>query len=292
MIRIINQGGLGNQLFIWSAAHYYQELFDDKVVIYFGTAHSNKDLDGNTISPLVRFCTHNIEVKTKNTRLIHLLLKFFDKYNFYFPNLFRKFKKFLRIIDIDNPVAFPDQPMFKPRVIRGFFQSGEMVWKMRIMLLKEIMTLTETLTLTIEKQKLNLETTRYQAMHVRRGDYVENQDQYGLLNACYYKKNLLKNDICLIASDSEEAIGLMNVVIPNSRFLSSSVFNPWETFSILSNAKHLITANSTFSWWAGLIVLTQGGTVVAPKPWFKNIDVDKKYLNVPGLTFSVSEFTN
>lgn len=290
MIRFINQGGLGNQLFIWTAAHYYEELFDDKVVIYFGPAHSKSDLASSTIAPLVEFCTHNIEVKTRNTLSIHLLLKFFDKFSFYSPNLFRRFKLFLRIIDVENPVALPVQMKFKPKVIRGFFQSGEMVWEMRATVSNEIISWTKTFTSTIDKLKSNLGIDRYQAMHVRRGDYLENQDQYGLLKASYYKKNSLKNDICLITSDSDEVMEYMMMVIPDSKFLSPSIYNPWETFSILSKARHLITANSTFSWWAGLIVLIHGGTVVSPKPWFKSIEIDSDYLNIPGLTFSVSEF--
>jgi hypothetical protein len=51
---------------------------------------------------------------------------------------------------------------------------------------------------------------------------------------------------------------------------------PVEDFYILSNAKYLIMANSTFSWWSSW--LSQAKTV-APYNWFKDMEVNKKYIH-------------
>jgi hypothetical protein len=38
----------------------------------------------------------------------------------------------------------------------------------------------------------------------------------------------------------------------------------------MSQARFVITSNSTFSWWGALLASGNGGTAYIPEPWFLN----------------------
>ena len=50
---------------------------------------------------------------------------------------------------------------------------------------------------------------------------------------------------------------------------------------LMSRAPALITANSSFSWWAAWIGDTAERPVIAPRPWFDDIAVDSRDLLRP-----------
>ena len=292
MIRIINQGGLGNQLFIWNLAHHYRSLYPDRVVIYFGPGHMRSNLNQDTIAPLVNFCSHNIEIKTLNTRLVHLVLKIIDKLSIRFPKIVMRIKSILKIVDVENSTNFLENCGKKPVLVRGFFQNSAEVWKRKEVLFREINSWLIELNSLLRSRGINFVDKTYQSCHVRRGDYRKIENKYGLLSLNYYTKNILSDLKCLIASDDRNIQEEFSQEIIKYQFISNENFTAWETFSILSGSKYLIMGNSTYSWWAGFMVSMSGGSAIAPKPWFKGLILDENYLSLPGLLYSVAEFEN
>ena len=292
MIRIINQGGLGNQLFIWNLAHHYRSLYPDRVVIYFGPGHMRSNLNEDTIAPLVNFCSHNIEIKTLNTHLVHLVLKIIDKLSIRFPKLVMRIKSILKIVDVENSTNFLENSGKKPVLVRGFFQNSAEVWKRKEVLFREINSWLFELNSLLRSRGINFVDKTYQSCHVRRGDYRKIENKYGLLSLNYYTKNILSDLKCLIASDDRNIQEDFSQEIIKYQFISNENFTTWETFSILSGSKYLIMGNSTYSWWAGFMVSMSGGSAIAPKPWFKGLILDENYLSLPGLLYSVAEFEN
>jgi hypothetical protein len=69
----------------------------------------------------------------------------------------------------------------------------------------------------------------------------------------------------LVASDDHEFVELAfeNVGLPYT--LIREDVNT--TFAILSMCDAGVISNSSFSWWAGLMVARRGGRVIAPKNW-------------------------
>ncbi len=292
MIRIVNQGGLGNQLFIWNLAHYLESIYSDRVVIYFGPDHIKSNLNQETIAPLINFCSHKIDIRTIKTWRVHLILKIFDKLTIRFPKLSIQIKSIFRIYDVEDPTRFVDDCTKKPVLVRGFFQDSAEVWKSKEVLFEEINSWLHELKISLKSKGINFIDQTYQSCHVRRGDYRKIKEEYGLLNLNYYKKNMRSNLDCVIASDERKLQEEFSQEQIKYELISNDNFTTWETFSILSGSKHFIMGNSTYSWWAGFIVSMKGGSVIAPKPWFKAKNVGENYLSLPGFSYSIAEFEN
>jgi len=121
------------------------------------------------------------------------------------------------------------------------------------------------------------------ALHVRRGDYVQNSYTNSVHGTCdleYYQKAIqfikekVYNPTFYIFSD--DIIWCKE----NFNFLENKVFvddtkNALEDLELMKNCKHNIIANSTFSWWGAWLNQNDDKIVVAPKRWF----VSDKYSN-------------
>jgi hypothetical protein len=117
-------------------------------------------------------------------------------------------------------------------------------------------------------------------IHIRRGDYVSLQKEFGLLSVKYYLKslNLLferldgYSPIWIFSDDYTYAKTftreLSELVPSNIRIIQLN--SPAESLILMSYARAIIIANSTFSWWAAK--LNSPKIVVAPNPWFRGID--------------------
>ena len=267
-------------------------MYPDRIVIYFGPGHMRSNLNQDTIAPLVNFCSHSIEIKTLNTRFVHLVLKIIDKLSIRFPKLVMRIKSILKIVDVENSTNFLENCGKKPVLVRGFFQNSAEVWKRKEVLFREVNSWLLELNLSLRSRGINFVDKTYQSCHVRRGDYRKIENKYGLLSLNYYTKNILSDLKCLIASDDRNIQEEFSQEIIKYQFISNENFTTWETFSILSGSKYLIMGNSTYSWWAGFMVSMSGGSAIAPKPWFKNLILDENYLSLPGLLYSVAEFEN
>jgi hypothetical protein len=114
----------------------------------------------------------------------------------------------------------------------------------------------------------------YIALHVRRGDYQVVGNEMGALSVKYYEEALSKLDKVghpiLIFSDDVQAAKKMFVPILGARGLyvdPPSDASAAESLILMSLCKAIITANSTFSYWAALLSKSET-PVVYPNPWF------------------------
>jgi hypothetical protein len=118
------------------------------------------------------------------------------------------------------------------------------------------------------------------AMHVRLGDYLKFPKVYDVLKPNYYldslesvPENLSKLPIWLFSDD----LLIAKSVLPSSIRISREVFTaedviPGEVLRLMSKAKVIVTAHSTFSWWAGYLGINSGFTehVTIPKRYLAN----------------------
>lgn len=122
------------------------------------------------------------------------------------------------------------------------------------------------------------------AIHVRRGDYVENEKTKSFHGGCsleYYKrsisyiKNRIINPKLFFFSDDIEwvrknfNVGLSSVFVEHNQGSDS-----WKDMLLISNCKHQIIANSSFSWWGAWLNDNPEKIVVAPARWLAKKEID------------------
>lgn len=113
------------------------------------------------------------------------------------------------------------------------------------------------------------------SMHIRRGDYItENRfmpsmDYYKNALAIIKKKKLNKEIKVFVFSDDiqwvKDNLSVANVVYVEHNKLKDN----WQDMFLMSQCKHNIITNSSFSWWAAYLNPNKEKIVVAPSIWFE-----------------------
>lgn len=109
----------------------------------------------------------------------------------------------------------------------------------------------------------------YVAIHVRRGDYVNQPQYHPLATKEFYQKAVEEvgiNNKFLIFSDDLEGCKDLFDFIPTKHFYSTGV--DWSDLYMMSLCKDNIIANSSFSWWAAYLNANPDKKVIAPLNWF------------------------
>jgi hypothetical protein len=117
------------------------------------------------------------------------------------------------------------------------------------------------------------------AIHIRRGDYAQLKDSFGLLGKNYYLKSLeiassaFPRANVVVFSDE---VDVAREMLPFAdRYIGpNSGLSDFETIILMSRANAVIGANSSFSWWAAYLMNHENALRVFPGAWFKNFDSD------------------
>ena len=116
------------------------------------------------------------------------------------------------------------------------------------------------------------------SIHIRRGDYLLFQDTFDICTKEYYSKakNYLESKYngltyFIFTDDLEWTTKYFN--LSGSYIIACNQgVDSWQDMCLMSNCKHNIIANSTFSWWGGWLNQNKNKTVIAPLTWMNNID--------------------
>jgi len=282
-------GGLGNQLFLWNLAHILAKKYDCKVEIFYNKIPDHNQNRLVEINELSDHCSHNIKVRGRV--VIPFILKLHDKIrnSQYFKINF--IPKILKLTEINDPWGSPNFSENPSRIYRGFYQNMELFRNAFPLVKDEILALMGTKIYQISSNLgFDLNVTKYQALHIRRGDYLENKETIGVLSLDFYKKSLAYDLQTLISCDDGSYLYEIKDYFPKVQVIDPKIFNTWQSFSILAHSQRIIIANSTFSWWAAQFVLNRNGQVIAPIPWYKNLNAPYNYLENNKFTYIESEF--
>ena len=131
----------------------------------------------------------------------------------------------------------------------------------------------------IEKAK-TIKQQNSVAVHIRRGDYLRKKiiyEWHGVMNKDYYEKafQLLSSRVkdLKIYYFTDDPDWVNNTLMPsfNGEILSGSITTSHlEDFYLMSKCRHNIIANSSFSWWGAWLNDNPNKIVIAPEKWFGN----------------------
>lgn len=161
-------------------------------------------------------------------------------------------------------------------VFVGYWQTEKYFSDIRAMLLKDFEFYRGEKKLELLRKQL-LGSSQYISIHIRRGDYVNCQKEYGNLSetayyfeAMQYMKEKIPHPIFVFFSDDMQWVKEFfgdkeGIYIEQSMFEN---YYDWYDMCLMSCCAHNIIANSTFSWWGAWLNQREDKTVIAPKTWF------------------------
>lgn len=135
-----------------------------------------------------------------------------------------------------------------------------------------------------------IENSNSISIHIRRGDYMspENYNMYGCIaTPTYYKKAIkvieekVENPTFFVFSNDMDWVK-KNIQI-NSRVFYIDINSgngSYKDMQLMSNCKHNIIANSSFSWWGAWLNENKNKIVIAPKKWINREDVDSNKIEL------------
>ena len=271
-------GGLGNQMFQFAFGFAVAKENNTEIKL---------DLNGFSEYDLrdYELDLFNIE---KNLELQSKYDFIYKKLNGNCSNIFsRIIRKILRYIlghtkfYYQEKEAFVfDNNVFKISVdtyFYGYWQNEKYFNKYRKELV-DIFSLKNIHTKTLEYKKKIFKCESV-SLHIRRGDYLTDNltnRVHGICDIKYYKnaviefiKNKKHVHFFIFSDDLDWAKSNLDF-IENKTFVNLGLDIPdHEEMHLMSQCKHNIIANSSFSWWGAWLNQNEDKKVIAPKKWLK-----------------------
>lgn len=165
----------------------------------------------------------------------------------------------------------------------GYWQSEKYFLDIKDTILKEF-SFKNPLSESAKQYEQNILSHNAVSLHIRRGDYVNNtvtNNYHGTCTLDYYKKAaniILQNNsdaIFYIFSDDLAWAKENLSFIDTKTFVELDDNAPdHEEMLLMSQCKHNIIANSSFSWWGAWLNQNPEKIVIAPKQWFNDQSID------------------
>lgn len=260
MLFIRSNGRLGNQLFIWATAILLGEITQKHAWI---AVKSKSD-----VHPFVQQLIRNTNPKVGLTDnwLVFKTFVMIEKLFIKLPSS-RFFLRMLPIFLEDSSMSINQEKLSKSRFIDGFFQRSWIVEQNSERICRELQIALNEYRINVSQVDSNVN-----AIHVRRGDYLNSPEHWGILSLDFYQQIVSKEEQMNCFTDMLEEEVTEDFNANNIQVYTRDQLTDIETFYFLSQAKKLVIANSSFSWWAGFLAASYGAKVYAPFPWFKNCD--------------------
>lgn len=281
MIILKLQGGLGNQMFQYATAkalslHSKQPLFLDSS---FFDQTRNLPIDGFTY----REYELNIFPNIHESFVSKEVLKKFQS----------EWSKLRRILGLKTYKIIAETCMhFTPVLSKqkgnlyldGYWQSEKYFNAFRDEIIKCFafdLKLIDEENKKLAREMMSCESV---SVHIRRNDYLKPaiNKVHGTCTLQYYSQAIdllrsrLPKSVLYFFSDDETWVkenfsGLHNIhCVEGNRGKNS-----WKDMYLMSQCKHHIIANSSFSWWGAWLSENTSKIVVAPEQWFKDKDMNK-----------------
>lgn len=274
MVIIKAQGGLGNQLFQYALYKKFESL---EIPVYIDV--SIYDTKNEERTWLVDKLVEDISYSTlKNKK------KLADDYLSFWGLVKRKIfgRKKTHFYE-ENSFEFYEEILKKNNVyLDGYWQSEQYFWEVRNSIIDSIHF--PVLVGRYREYQNQIENSNAVSIHVRRGDYLYNQDMYvDLCSTEYYERAI--RYICervdmpsffVFSDDINWCKQRFDEIDRRILYIDNGNYSPYDDLQLMSLCQHNIIANSSFSWWGAWLNENKDKIVVAPNQWTKthrNVDI-------------------
>jgi hypothetical protein len=280
---IVNlKGRLGNQMFQYAFAKTLLLKYDSPVFLDSSnfSIHSNIFDVNSFVSPNREFRLDIFEITLSLAdveRVISVQNKLYG--NSIISKIKRKVSNYLPLHNYflyETKHGFQKNKLRKHDYFDGYWQSELYFSQYKEEILNDFKF--KDRLLLEQNQFFNMiHTSNSIAIHVRRGDYLE-YPMFELLTDEYYEsaiqliKSKVSNPVYFIFSDDinwvkENMFKHMEVVFVENNSEAQDLF-------LMSNCKHNVIANSTFSWWGAYLNKSVSKIVISPILWYNNQETD------------------
>lgn len=280
MIIINIIGGLGNQMFQYAFGYALSQSKKNVIL----------KLDINSFE---MYNLRDYELHIFNINTLFASKEEVKKLKYKKENLFEKIKRKSRKKSLAFATTYYKEQYFNfdknvfnaenNTYFEGYWQSEKYFKKYRKELLRQF-TLKKEIHFQSQRYEQDIKATMSVSLHIRRGDYVTNAHTNSVHGTCsleYYKSAVLKiekeveNAQFFVFSD-DLAWAKQNIdFIDNIVFVELDEIVPdREEMYLMSQCKHNIIANSSFSWWGAWLNQNQNKIVITPKHWFNDTSLD------------------
>lgn len=265
---IAYQGGLGNQMFIYAL---YKLLETKKKNVRADISQYDtfypRDFEITKTFSNISICKAS-SYSIKKNKTIAPYMKGEKNFKYYIePDVMGGVKSFADKSIIDNNLEWG--------YLRGYFQTRIFAQEIED-ILRQDFTFCKSEDIKLQNVVQNIKAEQPIAVHIRRGDYVYLSQMYGgICTKDYYQKAMdvikhkVKKAIFYFFSDDIEWTK-NNFYEENSVYIGPQMFDDyqdWYDMYLMSECKHNIIANSSFSWWAAWLNKNKDKIVIAPKKW-------------------------
>lgn len=288
--KIALSGGLGNQLFQWSAAH---SLFRDKGFYVDLTHYYLKTKRVFELNPLVQICRHNHNHSLRLNRISLMRMFEWAAFRGMPPRILEQlgyYQEDFHVNDLSDLVD-TNQRTNSRLYLNGIFQNGNLVDDAFPEVEKELAHIIEdSFDATRAKFKI---PNKYAVMHVRRGDYPISKfpsSAIGQLDDDFYIQITARTNlpVILLTENTLDVTELSRSIKP-CLVLSQRETNPWQSLSLMAKSEFFIGSNSTLSWWGAYLASKQEHETWLPAEWsqwgnYNKIEmVSRKILFAPSI---------
>jgi hypothetical protein len=260
------QGGIGNQLFQVCSGLYYAKKFQKDMYLVLAST------DNHDIFSILSESKFKIYYRSKSKIIIFV------------SRLFNWMLKNLKMLSFISGIHYPKEVGFDVKLslngsfkeLRGYYQTYIYLEEVKNELISKIEV--EKFSDWYWQQKSIINSTSYPVMmHIRRGDYSQHSDSFGLLSIEYYeyainhlRKLNFTGPVWIFSDDIEIAKSFAKLLDESTHIVNPPLgTNASESMALMWEFSAHIIANSTFSWW-GAILSNNSKVVIAPDPWFIN----------------------
>jgi len=296
MIIVRISGGLGNQLFQYATARAISLKLNRKLLLdntWYREIHLHDDLSNPNATTLRDFLLNYYNIQSRIITKIHL--NWIKRLEIRSRN--SNFFKFLRegplnnfsYITIDHNNYSLKSIQEHPHVyLTGYWQNTDIIEDYKNQISNDLF-LRHSLSANNKHYLKSINSTTSASIHFRRGDYVRKPNMHKVHASCsnnyYYDSvNYIQqkmNNLHFFVFSDDIAWVKNNFNFNTNITFIDSAGQDYEHLYLMSQCKHQITANSTFSWWAAWLNTYPGKVIITPKYWYNDKHLENTVIRIP-----------